>query len=894
MQSSAKSTSKIQKDIPKLRPGQIVECRGAIWRFISEDAGFWELELLKHGASFAESQVRVWALPALESESIKVIDSADAICPEPTKDQLKENKALKPTLASHKARVIRAEDRASDATTAAACAINHKPWQFEPWKRIVEVLPFPRLLIADDVGLGKTTEAAIILAELARRRRADRVLIVAPQHLCEKWQSELINRFGLVFEIFNRETRERMADRGVANPWEVVERVIVSRDFVKRWENLKPISNVTWDMVVIDECHHFVKDDSGFSTRLRDFAERVAWKSPGLLLLSATPFTGNKSEFESLISLLDPKYDEGRIPWDPKSPLMVRRLKKHLQGAGEKFLNRELQTLSIKESDLSKDELQLFREVNESLESLAKDSSETWRHLQVETLRKRLSSSWAAFMETCSDESLGSFFNTSTKSKIKKLVDGFDSAKLRAVGKCLKDLHKTKKTAKVVIFTEAIPSQSNLAKYLVDKCGYRADQVAVIEGQTDRVDRLKIEDNFANANSDLLVLIATDTISEGKDLQHACHHLMHLELPWSFVKIEQRNGRIDRLGQQFTPMIINTVLDLSFTPDQRVLDKLSRKLIDAEESLGSVSPILDQNGFRFEELKKAEKDSSELFNDAKLKILAEMGLDVSAAQSLAPVPINHRDDSRERRTLLDLIISELGGQLRPNGNNPEEDRLSLPDERWPLPEYLLETHGYPTSEKPWRVTFSAEHYLKYEKHLLSGGVSLEPLVFISPIHPVVTLAEARYRFRMARRGYPVFSVQKAPAKDTVVVEFTLRSPKGRIVTQSLEFLDLKTLERLDPSSYGDLVGGGRNPKLPNSSEWKNLPKELEKQLSAFTQEWKTVFDRRHAGLISEQSKLDPMTHGLAERAQWIEELWKIDNNQSQFQILGLILAEKLS
>jgi superfamily II DNA or RNA helicase len=88
------------------------------------------------------------------------------------------------------------------------CAIEYKEWQFEPWNRIIERLPFPRILIADDVGLGKTTEAAIILAELTRRRRADRVLIVAPQHLCEKWQDELFNRFGLAFEIYNRATRE--------------------------------------------------------------------------------------------------------------------------------------------------------------------------------------------------------------------------------------------------------------------------------------------------------------------------------------------------------------------------------------------------------------------------------------------------------------------------------------------------------------------------------------------------------------------------------------------------------------------------------------------------------------------------------------------------------------
>lgn len=437
-----------RREFHSLSPGQVIECRGGVWRFIREDGGFWELELIKQGASFAETPVRVWALPALESESIHVLDEGDSLCPAPSLDQLQDHKTLRPALAAQRAKTIYSDDRAKVATTALSCAIDHKTWQFEPWKRIVETLPFPRLLIADDVGLGKTTEAAIILAELSRRRRADRVMIVAPQHLCEKWQNELFNRFGLMFEVFNRETRERLSDRGVTNPWDVVERVIVSRDFVKRWENFKPLSHVSWDVVVIDECHHFVRDDSGFSTRLRDFAEKIALKSPALILLSATPFTGSKDEFKSLISLLDPQFSSDQSTWKASNPYMIRRLKRDVKKAGEVFHDRVLSTIRIEASDLTKEERLCFEAANEILQGQSENASsaETWRHLQIETLRKRLSSSWQAFHETCSDGQIGKWFDPKVADRISKLGD---SAKIKKVGAYLKDLHKKDRTKKL-------------------------------------------------------------------------------------------------------------------------------------------------------------------------------------------------------------------------------------------------------------------------------------------------------------------------------------------------------------------------------------------------------------------------------------------------------------
>ena len=269
--------------------GQIVSCRGGVWRFVRKEGDFWLLELLRQGSHYAEEVVQVWAIPLLEAATLQKLKPSEAFIPSlPNSEQAQKKELYAPFLAVRKNKMLVDWRASKEPQTARQCAIEIKTWQFEPWRRIVDALPFPRLLLSDDVGLGKTTQAAIIIAELTRRKRAERVLIIAPQHLCEKWQSELYERFGLAFEIYSRKSRERLSSRGVKNPWQVVEKVIVSRDFIKRWENLKPLQNIKWDCIVIDECHHFVRDKNNATKRLRDLADKIVYNSPALLMLSAT------------------------------------------------------------------------------------------------------------------------------------------------------------------------------------------------------------------------------------------------------------------------------------------------------------------------------------------------------------------------------------------------------------------------------------------------------------------------------------------------------------------------------------------------------------------------------------------------------------------------------
>lgn len=889
----SKSSSSARREIPTIKPHQVIECRGGIWRLLKAEKGFWELELIKQGGHFSQTPIRVWALPQLELNSLKVTDAADALAPLPTADQKAPGKMLSPLLYSKRNHMIELGDGAQKPSVAMHCAIDHKDWQFEPWRRIVNHLPFPRLLIADDVGLGKTTEAAIILAELTRRRRADRTLIICPQHLCEKWQSELFERFGLVFEIFDRSTRERLASRGIRNPWEVMESIIVSRDFVKRWENLKPLKEINWDMVIIDECHHFVRDEGQGATLLRDLAESIAYKAPGLILLSATPFTGKKEEFHSLLKLIDPKFSDKEYAsrWDAKNPYLVRRLKHDVKKFGEKIQPRKITDLLVNEDTLSAAERKTLKMVFEEISAHKSASGNSWDHLLLEVAKKRLSSSWAALAATLQgDTKLKGWFDEKTIKAVNGLVDNFDSGKLKILSKTVGEIQKSDAKAKIVIFTESVDTQDFVQKFLLKS--FDVKQVAVIHGGTTKIERLKIEDDFANPNSKLKILIATDTLSEGKDLQHACYHLIHFELPWSLVKIEQRNGRIDRLGQQHPCHIYNLVFDTEATPDQKIMQRLCDKILNAQNALGSVSPILESIELDLTDAENAEKDAKRLEKEFEEKIRENTDFWGSTdATALAPAPHAEIQDFNERKAMLDLMITSLGGALENYGSSKDEYSLKLP-EGWDLSPFLIDLGGYPGPSNPWRVTFNPKLYLNYQNFLIQGGYTDKVLHFLSPIHPICLQIEQRFRAKQTRGDYPIFKVTGVPYEQLLVVELTARSPSSRIAAQKMVVIDLKSRKPINSSLLGDIKPASGEIKIPNTKTWASVHEDLTGHAAEFAAVLAADFKKKLKEFLEEHNKIkNKNIPSVSARSEWLNELWEIDKDQTHYQIVALLVAE---
>lgn len=260
-----------------------------------------------------------------------------------------------------------------------------EPYQLEPLRQI-EKLPFPRLLLADDVGLGKTAEAGLILFRLIQKRRAERVLVLCKaQPEPERWQRELAEKFGIEAIVINDHTdftRLRKAVPSHLNIFGYYPRIIMSMHFAIRPHILADLQReVRWDMAIIDEAHHLAERDGG-RKQLAELGRVVAERAEALLLLTATPHDGKGTSYASLIRLLDPYavVDPDSINFNLVSPLVVRRLKHEVEKAdGSRFLQRKITVLDV-EGYRSKAERHLERGLRAyatRLEKIAKHFEET-------------------------------------------------------------------------------------------------------------------------------------------------------------------------------------------------------------------------------------------------------------------------------------------------------------------------------------------------------------------------------------------------------------------------------------------------------------------------------------------------------------------------------------
>ncbi len=214
-----------------------------------------------------------------------------------------------------------------------------------------------RLMLADGVGLGKTVQAGLVMAELIARRRAHRILIVTPAGpLLRQWHEEMRERFGLRFDELDRDRLQQIRYQNElgANPFDHVQLGLVSIDFAKQERVLAELERTQFDLVVIDEAHHCMsvggadREDS----QRRRLAEVLARRSDGLLLLTATPHDGHDPHFASLMELLDPSLVDGRgaLRGDAYRAYVVRRLKRHIkhpETGEDMFPTRKVEPVSV-------------------------------------------------------------------------------------------------------------------------------------------------------------------------------------------------------------------------------------------------------------------------------------------------------------------------------------------------------------------------------------------------------------------------------------------------------------------------------------------------------------------------------------------------------------------
>lgn len=477
----------------------------------------------------------------------------------------------------------------------------------------------PRILIADAVGLGKTLEIGMILSELVRRGRGERILIVTPKHVLEQMQHELWCRFALPFVRLDSTGIQKVRQKlpATRNPFTYFKRAIISIDTLKSPRYKAHLERQQWDAVVIDESHNLTNT----GTQNNELARVLAPNTEALILASATPHNGKEESFAELLRLLDPtvvKADGTFTKADVES-LLIRRHRHSPDVAAEVG------------SDWAERAEPVHRLVKPSPEedAVAAELSHTWLHpangaspysgdtkaLFPWTLAKAFLSSPAALAESIKQRRSKLDHTIPAQNIELKALDTLDELNAKALaqpaGKFAALLQRLQhigvggqSSTRAVVFAERIATLTWLRDHLPKALGLKPENVAMLHGGLSDIEQQEIVDSFKLETSPIRVLVTGDVASEGVNLHAQCHHLIHYDIPWSLIRIEQRNGRIDRYGQKHPPVISSLILEPSdpdFSGDLRVLSRLLERENQAHKTLGDVASLMGKHSVTEEE-----------------------------------------------------------------------------------------------------------------------------------------------------------------------------------------------------------------------------------------------------------------------------------------------------
>lgn len=295
--------------------------------------------------------------------------------------------------------------------------IKIEAYQLEPLRRALE-MPRVNLFIADDVGLGKTIEAGLIIRELMLRKKARFIIVAAPPSMVPQWQSELENRFGLSFQIFDREFVQNIKqERGYAiNPWMTHTRFLISQKLLINEDYVGPLRSMLGEfeagtVLVLDEAHHAAPSSGSkyaIDTRITNAVRDLSGRFEHRLFLSATPHNGHSNSFSALLEILDPQRFCRGVKVNPKNvkTVLVRRIKDDLRELQGGFPKRNVKAINIDKLPPKSPELILPELLDKYIDLREKRLEKATKRAQAAAglvtirLQQRLLSSIEAFAKT--------------------------------------------------------------------------------------------------------------------------------------------------------------------------------------------------------------------------------------------------------------------------------------------------------------------------------------------------------------------------------------------------------------------------------------------------------------------------------------------------------------
>jgi len=465
--------------------------------------------------------------------------------------------------------------------------------------------PVTRLLIADDVGVGKTIEALLILREFIERGSIKSFAILCPPHLCEQWQKELADKLDIEAVIIRSSTvaglERKIVGDDTLNVFNYYPYQVISIDYVKNGSTKMPafLKDIP-DLVIVDEAHTCTKNvdlkKASQSQQRYELLERVAKnENQHLVLLTATPHSGKDGEFKSLLGLVNPafeKYDFAELETAEKRKVaahFIQRKRKNIEKWLDEetpFPKRKTEELPYKLSDgyqqLYKDVLKFAQGIN--VEGVADNKARMKYFAALSLLRGVMSSPATGYemlqnrkakladeegveAEDLRDNPLVERWDEQSDTEQVELIDraGLSSAEyktLNQLGLKAKQIAESDDDDKIqraidqvkiwlnqgqspIIFCRFISTAQYVANKLKKQFG-NVDIRAITSELSDEERREKIDEMAKSAKR---VLVATDCLSEGINLQDKFNAILHYDLPWNPNRLEQREGRVDRFGQ---------------------------------------------------------------------------------------------------------------------------------------------------------------------------------------------------------------------------------------------------------------------------------------------------------------------------------------------------------
>jgi superfamily II DNA or RNA helicase len=470
------------------------------------------------------------------------------------------------------------------------------PFQLEPALAVTQGLG-TRLLIADAVGLGKTSQASIVIAESLARVCDGHALVLCPAGLRDQWRHELDTRFGLDASIVDSATitcGARAVD-GTINPWAARPVAIASIDYVKRPEVLRGLEELLWDVVVLDEAHVL----SGRSDRAA-VASMLAARARTVVMVTATPHSGDGDAFARMCDL-------GRLDGDP--PLLVFRRTRRDAGIADA---RRIRWLWIRPTPAERRMHGALREYADAVwrthDEVAHPAAlamfvlvrraASSGHSLARSVERRLELLAAVdddpgaqlalpFVEPTAEDAVplaelaapGLNDLAEERQHLERVLTlaraaAIDESKMRRLRRFIAAAGEP-----VIVFTEYRDTLTRIAGVLDD-----LDCVLLHGGMTP-AERLHATERFTEGSA--MVLLATDAASEGLNLHQRCRLVINLDLPWTPIRLEQRIGRIDRLGQPRTVHAVHFV-----GRDSSEADVIERLMARDERARASLEAIV--------------------------------------------------------------------------------------------------------------------------------------------------------------------------------------------------------------------------------------------------------------------------------------------------------------